>query len=362
MFNSSYTTIQTSTVSGSVGYTNRSQKLPFTMNYAGGYNWTLSGPDYMSGQFHRMELTQDFNYRRWKLNASDSVSYLPRSPLTGFSGIPGIGEIIGLPNPNPSSTQTILTLNTHIVDNEARVDLEHTLNYATTASIGGTSSELDFPDDNGINTRVWSANGALARRLSARTTILGRYRFSQFEFPGTTVSMHTTDALGGFQRRITRKLSLSASGGPEWIDSTVTAAIPAQTTYILIGRVSYTQRYDNFDAGYAHGTNGGAGYLLGGIYDSATGNYLRIINRNLALGMTGGYYRTVGLNHNGVTNAVFGGTQATWQLTRNLIIFGNYTGTGQSTTSMLSGNVFSGTFHTISFGFGLSPREQRATP
>src|SRR5512135_386319 len=92
MFSSSYATIQTSTVSGSVGYANRSQKMPFTMNYAGGYNWTLSGPDYMSGQFHRMELTQGFNYRRWKLNAGDSASYLPQTPLTGFSGIPGIGE------------------------------------------------------------------------------------------------------------------------------------------------------------------------------------------------------------------------------------------------------------------------------
>lgn len=336
--------------------------MPFTMNYAGGYNWTLSGPDYMSGQFHRMELTQDFNYRRWKVNMGDSASYLPQTPLTGFSGIPGIGEIIGLPNPNPTQTQTILTLRTHIVDNEARVNLERTLSYATTAIVGGTSSELDFPDDNGINTRVWTANGGLARRLSARTTIHGRYRFSQFEFPGTTVAMHTTDALGGFQHRLTRKLSVSATGGPEWIDSTVLAVIPAQNTYILTGNVDYVQRFDRFGASYSHGTNGGAGYLLGGIYDNASGNYLRVIDRNLTLGLTGGYYRTVGMNRNGVTKAAFGTTQATYQLSRNLIVFGSYTGTGQSTTSTLSGNVFSGTFHTISFGFGLSPRERRATP
>lgn len=362
ILSSSYTTMQTSTVSGSVGYANRNQKLPFTMNYAGGYNWTLSGPDYMSGQFHRMELTQDFIYRRWKLNAGDSVSYLPQAPLTGFSGIPGIGEIIGLPNPNPSQTQTILTLKTHVVDNEARLSLEHTLNYATSVIVGGTSSELDFPDDNGINTRSWAANGALARRLSARTTILGRYRFSQFDFSGTDVSMHTTDALFGFDRRVTRKLSVSASGGPEWIDSTVASAIPAQNTYALNGSATYSQRVDSFGASYAHGTNGGAGYLFGGIYDSASGNYLRMLNRNFTLGLTGGYYRTVGLNRNGVTTSGYGATQVTWQLSRNLIVFGNYTGTSQSTTSVLSGNVFTGTFHNISFGFGLSPRERRATP
>lgn len=362
MLNSSYATINTSTVSGSVDYTSRSQKMPFTMNYAGGYNWTLTGPDYMGGQFHRLALGQDFNFRRWKLSAGDSVSYLPQSPLTGFSGIPGIGEIIGLPNPNPSQTQTILTLKTHIVDNEASVNLEHTLNYATTVSFGGTSSELDFPDDNGINTRVWGANGTLTRRLNARTSMFGGYRYSQFEFPGTAVAMHTTDAMGGFQRRITRKLSVTASGGPEWINSTVTSAIPAQNTYVLNGSVSYVQRFDTFGAGYSHGTNGGAGYLLGGIYDSAYGNYLRVINRNLSLGFTGGYYRTSALNQNGSTKSAFGATQVTWQLSRNLIVFGNYTGTGQSTTSTLSSNVFSGTFHIISFGFGLSPRERRATP
>ena len=53
--------------------------------------------------------------------------------------------------------------------------------------------------------------------------------------------------------------------------------------------------------------------------------------------------------------------QGTWQLGR-LILFANYTGTGQSTSSTLPGNVLNQTLNTFSFGFGLSSREARVRP
>jgi hypothetical protein len=174
--------------------------------------------------------------------------------------------------------------------------------------------------------------------------------------------MHTTDALGGFDHKITRTLSVGASGGPEWIDSTVTDLIPTQMTWALNAYAVYSQRFTKSGASYSHGTNGGSGYLLGATMDSATADYSRILGPNLTLGLTGGYFRTSGLNSNGATSSAYGASQATWQLTQNLIVFANYTGTGQNTTSTLPGTVYSTTFHTISFGLGFSPRESRTRP
>ena len=354
--------MHTSIVSGTVAYGNRSQEKPFDMQYAGGYTWTLSGPDYMTGQFHRMYLSQDLNLRRWKLLLSDNVAYLPQSATTGFSGIPGTGEIIGIPNPGSPSNQTILALNTHMLTNTAQGQLEHAFSYATSLNVSGGSDYLFFPNGDGIETRSASGSGELARRLSARTTLSGRYVYTQFAYPGTVVEMHTNTAFVGIRRRATRNLDFAAYAGPQFVGSTVPKSIPPNTTFAVNANVNYVLRFANLNAFYSHTTNGGSGYLIGATTDNAQVNFSRLFGPNFELGVNGGYQGSAALNNSGVTNASFGGTQATWWVAPKMIVYANYTGMGQTSTSQLPGNVLSQTIHVISFGFGLSSREQRVRP
>lgn len=353
-------TTQTSNVSGSVAYANANKEKPFTMEYAGGYTWNLAGPDYQSGQFHRMDLTQGFAYRRWKLSLRDDVAYLPQSPTTGFSGIPGIGEIIGAPNPNPSTSQTILTVNTHVLNNNAQGTLEHTLNYSTTLSFGGNSNLLHYPDGNGTETRGTTADAMLLRRLSGRTSILGNYLFSQYEYPGSPLTIHTQTGLAGLRHLFTRNLSVNLQGGPLWVNSTVSSAVPAKLTYAANASVIYVKKRTSLGGTYLHTSNGGSGYLLGAIIDDAEGNFQHHFGESVILGLTGGYNRTAALNDFGATKitGAFGAVQGTWLLGR-LIVFANYTGTGQSTNSTQPGNVLDQTLNLFSFGFGLSSRQAR---
>jgi hypothetical protein len=357
-----YSNQQTSVVSGSLSYENGSQTKPFSMNYAGGYTWTLSGPDYQTGQFHRLYLSQGANTRRWNFNLADNVGYLPQAPTTGFSGIPGIGEPIGSGNPLTSTNQSILTLNTHVVSNSAMASVGRTLDYATSLVVGGNSDYMYFPDANGIDTRTTSGNVGIDRRISARTSLLSRYQYSLYQYPSTTVSMRTQTALGGFRRRVSRNLDLDVSGGPQWIDSSVQSVVPAMTNFELNAFMRYLLRSSSFGAIYFHGTNGGGGYLIGGTLDSAQGNYLHHFGPNFVLGITGGYQRTAAFNNKGVTNGVYGGTQGTWWLGSRMIVFANYTGTSQSSSSQLPGNVLNDMYNTISFGFGFSSREPRVRP
>jgi hypothetical protein len=111
--------------------------------------------------------------------------------------------------------------------------------------------------------------------------------------------------------------------------------------------------------GYSRGANGGAGYLIGGQVDSLTGGLSRDFGMNFTLGLSGGFRRTAGLNNNGTTNGTFGGAETTWHLGRSIIVFANYTGENQTTTSPLPSSALNQLLQVIGFGVGYSPREPR---
>jgi hypothetical protein len=302
-FMSQQSTLQTSNLSGTLDYVNREGKYPFSVDYGGGYIFTLSGPGYQTGQFHRLYLTQGINLRRWNMMFSNNVSYLPQSPTLGFSGIPGIGEIIGLPNPSPSTSQTILTASTHVLDNLSNAEISRTFTYSTTGTIGGGYEVFRFPNDDGININTVSGYAQLARRLSGRTTLIGRAGYAQFSYPGTTVTISTGTAYLGIRHRWTRALSSDISAGPQQIKSSVGILVPAKLSYAINANTSYKLRTSEFDAAYSHGTNGGSGYLIGGTIDVAYGNYSRQFGPNTQFGVMGGYNHTSSLNSTGTTNS-----------------------------------------------------------
>lgn len=350
---------QTSNISGTLNYENGSVRKPFSMQYAGGYSWTLSGPTYGSGVFQRLYLTQGAEWRNWGVSVSDDVSYLPQSPITGFSGIPGIGEPIGTPNPNPPSGQSILTLNTHVVDNMAMGTIDRKLSAATSLSGTGGYDMLRYPNNDGLDTDTYLANGMITQRLDGRNSLTGSYQYNLYAYPNYTVTFETQAGLIGFRRLVSRRLTAAFSAGPQWINSTDTLAVPSSTTFAANATLDYVSKPMTFGLAYRHGTNGGAGYLLGAKWDSFNGNYSKDLTQNVVLGATGGYSRTVGLNQNGATNNYYGGTQATWYIGRNLIAFANYTGLAQSSSSPLPTNAVNQLLQTIGFGIGFSPRDTR---
>jgi hypothetical protein len=349
---------QTSSPSASVEYTNGNERLPFTLNYAGGYIWTLTGPTYETGLFQHLYLSQDFVWRRWKVLASDDVSYLPQAPATGFSGIPGIGEPIGVTNPAPSSSQSILTLNTHVVDNVVLGEVEHNLNFATTLSVGGNSELLRYPDGNGLNTNTQTGTAKLKWRLDGRDSILVNNVFSEYGYPDFyNINFLTNTTLVGLEHAWSRNLTTMASVGPEWISSSDQGAVPSSTDVSVSASVNYHRRFTAANMSYIRGTNGGAGYLLGGEADTVQGNLSHQFGLNATIGLTGGYVRIAGLTNNGVTNSKFGGAQFTRQIGRSLIVFANYTGIDQTSTSNLPTNALGQLLQVVGFGVGYSPRE-----
>jgi hypothetical protein len=133
--------------SGDASYTNISQRLPFRMQFGGGFGWDWAHTSSARDFFEHLSLSQAIVGRAWSLTAGDNVSYSYQTPTTGFSGIPGTGEPIGGSGSTSVPDQTILALNTRMLDNFATIGLQDRLNYAWSLDIGGSSLQLRFLDN-----------------------------------------------------------------------------------------------------------------------------------------------------------------------------------------------------------------------
>ncbi len=355
---------QRAVASGDLDYTNGSERLPFAVDYGGGYMWTIAGPAYVNGLFQRLLLSQGIDWRKWKITVSDDVSYRPSTASTGFSGIPGIGEPIGGAGPNPPSDESILALKTHMVSNTANGTVGHTLNYATTVTAGATSNLLRYPDGDGLNINQLMANAQLTRRLNARNSLTATYMFSQFSYPDFGFSFQSDTALFGFRRAWNAKITSVISAGPEWKGSSNSAVVPSSVTYAV--NASATYQYRSVAAGltYVRAASGGGGYLFGAESDSVIADYRRDFGKKLTLGVTGDYRRLSGLINNGVTNSKFGGAQVTRKFGRHFTAFASYTVIDQSSSSPLPANVFNTqpnilntVVQVIGFGISYSPQK-----
>jgi hypothetical protein len=345
-----------STASGDLEYSNGSTRLPFNLSYGGGYIWNLAGTSYVSGFFQHLLISQGYVGRHWSVVGSDNVSYMPASPTTGFSGIPGEGGSIGGTGSGTPSSQSILTLNTRTVSNIASGEFQHELNYATNLSLGGSSELLRFPDGNGLDTNMQMANAGLNRRLDARDSLSGQYIYFHYSYGGIGFTDQANTALFGYQRQWSRSLSSSVSVGPQWISSSDSATVPSSTTVAANASVNYLLRFGSAGLYYSRGMSGGAGYLLGAEVDSAGVDLSREFGRNVTLGFEGSYRRTSGLINNGVTDAEYGGAQIDRRLGRYINLFANYTAINQSSSSPLPTNALNQLLNVISFGIGYSPR------
>ena len=361
-FGSSTGDWQTSSPSVSLDYANDNQRKPFSLNYSGGYTWTLAGPAYSTGLFQHLLLSQEVLWSNWNVRVSDDVSYRPQAPTTGFSGIAGIGEPIGGSGSNPPSGQLILTLQSHVVENIVSGEIEHGLKYGSYLSAGGGSELLRYPDGIGLDTDTQMANAGLTWRLNARNSVSSDYRFSQFSYPGHGFSFKTHSGFLGFKRIWNRKVTSDVSAGPQWTGSLDGKAMPSSIGAGVNAAVNYKFRFVSAGLKYTRGTNGGSGYLFGSESDSVSANFTRQFGRDLNVGIEGSYRRTAGLQNNGVTSGRYGGAQFNRRIGRYLSVFANYTAMDQSSSSDLPANVLNRLMHVAGFGIEYSSRETHLKP
>jgi hypothetical protein len=337
----------------SLDYLNGHKHLPFSLEYAGGYTATVSGPSYMSGVFQHLLMSQGIGWQKWSVAVSDDLSYRPQSPTTGFSGIPGIGEPIGTGN-NPPPGQLILTVNTYSLDNIANGELRDILNGRSTLNVGASYEVLHFPDSNGLDTNTLTANAGLDVRLTARNALTTNYIFSKFAYSGYSVNITTDTVTFGFNRQWTRSLHTEAAVGPEWVNSSGASTVPPSTGVAVQSAVAYQRRQTSIALNYTRQTSAGSGYMTGSNSNTVSASLSRQFDRMFGFGINGGYRQSSELGSNWNISAIYGGAQPSWRIGRNMNAFVNYTAMSQRSNMQASSNIVNELIQTISCGIAFT--------
>lgn len=355
-------TEQIGTASGELAYANTSAVHPLALAYTGGDSWSISGPPNETGVFQHMLVSDGLVRRDWSLKLMDEVSYMPQAPVTGFSGIAGIGTLPGEPGfPN----QPILTQNLRSVSNTVGPDFMHTIGHATSLDLGAKYSILRFPDGIGLATDSVQANGQINRRLDARNSIFGQYVYGSFSYPAyPQLTMDTQSALFGYLRTWNRQFKTSVSAGPEWVQSSNNPLVAPSTDLTANASATYAlMTSTTATVSYIRGVTGGAGEATEvAIHnDDVSGAITQLFGRKWTVSATGSYMRTQGqslqLDHTVVTSAELGEVSATRRLGRYFTVFANYTAIQQSSDLGLGTNIVNGLSQVVGFGVAYSPRD-----
>jgi len=368
----------TTNLSGAAGYSSRSERLPFSMIYSGGVLIsTMSGQTFQT--FQNASLAQQFITPRWVFGVSDSVSYLPQSPTTGYSGIAGVGDLGPLQGPGQGPAGGILTNYGKRVSNSLDGNLERKLTASTSIVGSADYSILRFIDGVGLDTTGITGTVGLNHRWNARTTIGAEAVYSIFTY-GTYPGVPEQLSLSGlsfqtrginlvFQRLLTHNLSVSASAGPQLVNSSNETLSPSVTTGAGSIGLSYTHRLTTASLTYVRGANGGSGVQQGTISDSISASVNRSYGRDWQAAITGSYTRSSGLIKSQAINQLlgiaqtydsfYGGLQITRRLGMHTTGYFSYTVQAQNSSSSTvpnGPNVFSGVGNIFSLGVTWAPR------
>jgi hypothetical protein len=366
-------------ISGDVAYESKSQVKPFTLLYAGGVLFS-NQYGYGTTTFQNLAISQGLVTKNWVLGVSDSVSYLPQSPTTGLSGIPGVGDIGAVPiegSPAQGPAGGVLSYASDRVGNSLGGSVERRLTPNTSISGLASWSILRFVNGDGIDTSQVSAQGGLNHRIDARDSVSGNVTYSTYTYDSAGNDFQTRGFTGAFQRALSRTLTMDVSAGPEWITSSQSELIPSRVLVAASAGLTYQRRYTNARVNFSRGVNGGSGIQPGALSNSVNAAAGRTWGRDWVAAGSATYTYTSGLVAStapttvpgatttpvittGTSKTFYGGVQVTRRLSNYLAAFASYTAQDQSITgSLAQQNAFSGLAQTFGIGISFTPKSTR---
>jgi hypothetical protein len=369
-------------LSGDVAYTAKSTVRPFSLLFAGGVilpNQTGQGVS----TYENIAVSQGYITKRWAFNVSDSFSFLPESPTTGLSGIPGVGDlgVVPISGPVEGPAGGILSVSGNRFANSVSGSVEREITPSTTISGSGSWSVLHFLTDTnveqggGLDTDQTSGTVSVNRRLDQRSSVSLNAVYSVYNYTGEGAgplepNFQTKGLNVSYQRVLSRTLSMNASIGPQWVSSSNSTLIPSSVDVAGSAGLVYSRRYTTASVGYMRGVNGGSGVITGGLSDSIFATAGRTYGRNWAASLNASYTHTSGLTElflagspvavNEIYNTVFGGFQVTRRISTNFSGYVTYTAQNQSASyASAAQNALDGTSQTFGIGITFSPRSTR---
>jgi hypothetical protein len=364
-------------LSGDVSFTAKSIVYPTNLILSGGVILQNQSAQSTTG-YVSAAISQGYVTRSWIFNISDSVSFLPQSPTTGLSGIPGVGDLGSTPVQGPIAGPAggIFSTAGNRIGNTLTGSAEREFGRSTSVSGSGSWSKLHFldSDDSFDNTQITGVV-ALNRRLDQRSSVSLNAVYSSFSFstvPNATSQpdIETRGINLAYQRVLTRTLSMNVSAGPQWVSSSNSTLIPTSLNAAASAGLSYQRKFTSASVGYSHGVNGGSGVLPGAISDSINGSLGQTYGHNWVASLNAGYTHSAGLTQifngtsvvplNEVFDSVFGGAQLTRRISEHFSGYVSYEAQNQTqNNNIFVPNALNGTSQTFGIGITYTPRATR---
>ncbi len=355
-------------VSGSLGYLSSSPNKPFSLVYSGGYLYS-SVPGYPSSStFQNLAASQVVTTKNWNFVIDDAVSYLPESPTTGLSGIPGVGDIGVTPvQIGDQPTQSILTNYATRVGNGLNGGF--TRKFGASLSLNGSASWqiLHFNNNEGIDSSMVSASLGPSYHIDARSSASANfvYSYTNDKYAGYSYPFQTEGIDLQYQRQLTRFFNINVMAGPQRTFGTGAAAplIPSQITVVASAALTYARRSTTASVFFSRATNAGSGVVYGALTNSIGGSVQRQFSRNWQGALTASYSQSTSLaNLAGFSedyHSTYGAAQVSRRLSRSLSAYFSYTAVTQSEPTTISVQpAFSGLSQTFSVGITYAPGAQ----
>ncbi len=362
--------LSTTNLSGNVALMTSGSKHPFSMIYSGGYLFSNQGQQ--SPYYQNLALSQAFRVKRWSFSVSDGVSYIPETPSTGLSGIPGVGDLTTDPvEVGPTSGLGVLTQFGPRVFNSTNGSVDRAITGRLSFDGTGYVSILRYLGSSGSGASGYDSttdggSGGLNYRLDVRNSVGANYNYSRYSYGGVSSSFDSQGLSAVFSRLWTRRFSTVLSGGPQWVGSGSGPGGSSLSLQAAVG-ATYTGKQLTSALNYTRGTDNGSGAVLGAISDRLTYSVHRTFGTAWNVSGSTGYSHTKSVA--ALTTATFSseGVSASGQVSRavsrRISAFGSYTIADQTVRNTgASPNAFSGIYQVASFGVTYSPGQIHLGP
>ena len=355
----------TTSLSGDLAYLSRSTTHPFSAIYTGGV--LLANSNQPNTFYQGLSLSQVINTKNWNFQVQDSVSYLPESPVSGLSGVPGVGDLGIDPVPiGPDAGVGILTQYGPRVSNTITGGASRVITGHISAQANGYDNIQHFIGDNSYQALDNSSEGGSAGvtyHFGARDYLTANYNYSHFNIADTLYSFTTQGATVAYTRQWNQRFSTSAYVGPQRISDS-DSSLGQPSTEIAVGAsASYAGRLAFYTLAYSRGVNNGSGVIPGSFSNNVTAAAHRQFGRRWSASGSVGYSRSVNLPTLNIfpfsSDAVTFGVQGVRSIGRRFSAYASYTIEDQSVSEpagVLTGfNAFNGFYQIFGIGISYSP-------
>jgi hypothetical protein len=262
-------------------------RAQFALNYSGG-GYFSNDSQQGNGWTQQFSATQTFQWNRLTFSLIDQFSYLPQSQF-GFGGgtnlgVPGVGGSTGPVIPGLGGSyvpnQSIYNALGPRYSNAAVIQATYATSRRGSITASGSYGILRFTEAGNVDNADVIASLGYNYILSKEDTIGVVYRFSEFQYPGQPQAFSDQSFNIAYSRKLTGRLALQASGGPE----ITKFRVPIGTQTSKVGgnlNVSATYGFQNggLTFGYLHGVSGGGGLLSGSVADTVNFGFNHKLSR-----------------------------------------------------------------------------------